>query len=214
MRVQQNHQPRRGRLASCAGHLRYCRGVTATCFFDYTCAYSFRFWRWVNEQVRPLRADLTIRWVGFSIKEVNRSGPDSVFSRPDDPRLSVLALALGAAAEDGGFRTFHAGAFGAFHQLDRRATRDDLLHVAATAGLDADTFWRQRERWVGRAAEAHYEAVRSWGVFGTPTLLIENAPMYVRLTALPRSPSEGVDLWDAVADVTRRFAEVAELKRP
>jgi hypothetical protein len=187
--------------------------VTATCFFDYTCAYSFRFWRWVDEQVRPLRPDLTIHWVGFSIKEVNRSDPDSVFSRTDDPPLSVLALALWAAAEDGGFPTFHAGAFGAFHQLERRATRDDLLHVAATAGLDPETFWLQRERWIASAADAHHEAVRRWGVFGTPTLLLEDSPIYIRMTELPPTASEATDLWDAVGNLTLRFPEVAELKR-
>lgn len=187
------------------------------CFFDYTCGYSFRLWRWIEEQVRPGDPALPAPdWRPFSLKEVNRDGATSVFEEIDDPSLSVLALAVGAALAGGAgdFASYHSSAFRAFHESDHRVARDDLLRIAAEAGADASELWRERGTWIDAVATSHHEGVARWGVFGTPTLVLDDAAVYLKMASLPASADEGARLWGALATLVVSHPDLLEIKRP
>jgi hypothetical protein len=188
--------------------------MQARCYFDYTCAYSFRVWRWLGGQVRPLRPDLELEWVGFSLKEANRADGESVFAEVGDPRLSVVALALAAAARERGGERFHDGAFSAFHSGGPRVTRDDLLALAVRDGVDVDRFWRERRVWIDRVASEHSAAVQRWGVFGTPTLVIDDEAVYLKIGEVPADERQGVRLWEAVETLAVQHPDLVEIKRP
>lgn len=187
------------------------------CFFDYTCGYSFRIWRWIEEQVRVDDPTILLpEWRPFSLKEVNRDGAASVFEAVDDPALSVLALAVGAALAGGAgdFGSYHSSAFEAFHTSDHRVTRDDLLRMAEDAGADATRLWRDRSRWIDAVATSHHDGIARWGVFGTPTLVLDDAAVYLKMASIPSSADEGARLWGALTTLVVSHPDLLEIKRP
>ena len=185
-----------------------------SCYFDYTCVYSCRVWRWL-ERLRGQGVNLEIEWLSFVLKEVNRGEEPSLLEGPGIDSVAVLALAMGEALrESPSVDEFRRDMFDAMHPSEgERAGKDDVLRVAVRNGLDLHAFRKRESRWMERVRHHHYDEVERFGVFGTPTLVIGGeAPIYFKLAELPAGDDKV--LWESVLHVAADFPEVAELKRP
>lgn len=179
-----------------------------TVFYDYTCEYSFRVWRWLDSLG-------DVAWRTFSLREMNREvGTPSLFADPEVSSISVLALALGHVAREADFPRYHRAVFEAMHAEHRKVGREDLLRIAGAAGVDAAAFELDRARWAGAVADEHARAIEEWGVFGTPTIVVEGGgAVFLRLSD-PPPPDRAGALLDAVRAVAVGHPEVLEAKRP
>ena len=189
--------------------------MDVTCFYDFTCQYSYRAWMWF-ERLRAAGSELEIDWRPFVLKEVNREDTEpSLLSGPTIDSVAVLALALAEVLrDDAGADSYRSAVFHAMHAGDERPLRDDVLDIAARSGLDTDGFRRDETLWLGSVRESHEGAVVARGVFGTPTLVFDdNSALYLKLTELPPAANDR-ELWDSVSTLATSFPEVAELKRP
>ncbi len=184
------------------------------CYFDFTCGYSYRAWMWI-EGLRAADLELDVDWRPFVLKEVNREEPDpSLLAGPTIDSVAVLALAAAEALRgQPGAERYRSETFHAMHAGHERPARDEVVDIAARAGLDTDAFWRDETLWLGAVRASHEGAIARWGAFGTPTLVFaDTAAMYLKLTELPEGDDRA--LWDSIATVTTEFPEVTEMKRP
>ena len=184
------------------------------CYFDFTCGYSYRAWAWIERQ-RAAGAELAVDWRPFVLKEINRTETDpSLLGGPGIGSVAVLSLAIAEAlrgrAEADRYRT---ATFRAMHETGERPGRDQMLGIAESVGLDAGAFRKEEALWLATVRASHEDAVTRLGVFGTPTLVLdEGRAIYLKLAALPSDGDE--DLWAALTTITTGFPEVIELKRP
>ena len=188
--------------------------MNVMCYFDYTCSYSYRAWLWL-QRLQGIRRELEISWRSFVLKEVNReANQPSALEGPAINSVAVLALAVGAALRGGdSWLRYHDAVFRAMHSGGPRPATEEVLAIAAAAGLDVAAFEKEQEVWLTQVAAEHAAALRQWSVFGTPTLVLgDKAAVYLKLEELPHS-SDG-ELWDALWTISVSFPEVVELKRP
>ena len=182
-------------------------------FFDYTCPYSYRALPWI-EAVVGAGHDVAVCWRTFSLKEANHDHDSpSPFDDPEISSISVLALALAQAARKAESDRYHRSVFEAMHGDGRRLGEDELLALAAAAGVDVATFEQERPRWLAAVAQDHREGLR-YGVFGTPTLVFdEGEVVFVKLASTPERGQE-LGLWESLRTVAKCFPELVEIKRP
>ena len=183
-----------------------------TVYYDYTCSYSYKALHWFD-RAREADPSFEVRWATFSLKEVNR--PPDEPSTLDDPAttsLSVLALALAHAAREADFDRYHRAVFEAMHADLKRLSVEELLGFAAAAGVDVGAFDRDRGSWIARLAAEHRDAVAKWGMYGTPTLLLNDAAAFVRLREIPGA-AQSVGLLDDLRSLSTRPAALVELYR-
>jgi 2-hydroxychromene-2-carboxylate isomerase len=187
--------------------------VELSCYYDLTCAYSYRAWTWIDRQ-RAAGRELEVDWRPFVLKEVNRTKTEpSLLAGSQITSVAVLALAIAEALRgDPQADAYRSATFHAMHAGEDRPDRHAILTMAEDAGLDVAAFEREESAWLGAVQASHVGAL-ALGVFGTPTLFFpEGRAMYLKLTALP--PDRDEVLWDALTTVTTGFPEVIELKRP
>jgi 2-hydroxychromene-2-carboxylate isomerase len=184
--------------------------VRLSVFYDYTCSYSYRFWRWIDACAGPLGLD--VEWRTFSLREINREpGVPSLFEDAHGSSVSVLALALAHAARRADFDRYHRDVFHAMHEEHLKVSAEDLLDIASKAGVERDAFERERARWTGSAARDHASGVAEHGVFGTPTVVMNGSAIFVRFAEIP---SETGSLFETLERVCVGYPEIIEMKRP
>ena len=189
--------------------------MNVTCFYDFTCGYSNRAWIWF-ERLRAGSLELEVDWRPFVLKEVKRQDHEpSALAGPTIDSVAVLALAIAEALRgEPGLESYRAEAFNAMHAGDERPARDDVVEIAAHAGLDIEAFWRDETLWLGSVRDSHEGAVLARGVFGTPTLVFDDdSAVFLKLTELPPAAKDR-SRWDAVTTFATRLPEIAELQRP
>lgn len=188
--------------------------MKVTCFYDYTCVYSYRAWRWLDALATAIPV-LEVSWAPFSLREINRP-PDepSLFEDESSGRISVFALALAHAAREADFDSYHRTVFGLMHQKHVRLRREDLLEVAAESGVDTGAFERDTARWVAAVAAEHSNGRDRWEVFGTPTLVLaDESAVYLKLAEIPQA-EQAEELWRALWTISVTHPELVEIKRP
>lgn len=187
---------------------------SVSCYFDFTCGYSYRFWSWFR-QLRQLDTRLEVEWLPFVLKEVNRpEGKPSLLAGPKIESVAVFALAA-AEAMRGLPRAegFMSELFVAMHSGDERPGRDELATLADRSGLDVVRFLEEEAFWIERVRQSHVGAIGRWGVFGTPTLVLgDAAPMYLKLVEVPTE--DHLSKWRTITSIALDSPEIAELKRP
>lgn len=188
--------------------------MQVSCFYDYTCPYSWRAHRWLRA-AQHAGAEILVDWRTFALKEANRQPEDpSAFADPTIRSISLLALALAHAARGVDFPQYHETVFAAMHEETRHLTEEDLLAIAADAGVDIGSFNRTRPEWLASVAAEHHDAHRRRGVFGTPTLaMASGATAFVKLAEAPEA-DQAVELWKAVCTLTACHPELLEIKCP
>ena len=186
-----------------------------TCWYDYTCRYSYRALLWL-ERVARADADVEVRWATFSLREANREADArSLFDDPEVSSVSVLALALAHAAREADFDAYHRGVFEAMHGDGDRVRPEGLIRIAERAGVDIAAFDRERPRWLRAVADEHAEGVSRHGVFGTPTLEIgEDAAVFLKLADPPDDDEAAARLWSGLCTISVCHPELVEIKRP
>lgn len=186
--------------------------MQVNCYYDYTCPYSYRAFVWL-EAVRAAGPHLEVFWRTFSLKELNREpGSPSAFADAENASVSVLALALAQAAREVDFDRYHRAVFSAMHAEGRRLGQDDLLRFAAEAGVDGEGLdW---SRWLGALATEHREGAARFGVFGTPTLVLDGEAVVFLKLAEPPATGEAIPLWQSLCTLARCHPELLEIKRP
>ncbi len=179
-------------------------------YYDYTCPYSYRAFQWFH-RLREAVPGLEVSWATYSLKEANRGASSpSPFDDREISSVSVLALALAHAARQADFDHYHQAVFDAMqaHRLDE----GDLLAAATDAGVDTAAFDLDRDQWLSHVAEEHGEA-KALGVFGTPTLVFDDAVAFVKLAELPPDDDD-VEIWHSLCVLARCHPELVEIKRP
>lgn len=184
--------------------------MQVTCYYDYTCPYSYRAFRWLTRLQGVV--DLDVAWATYSLKEANRpeGTPSPLGDEP--PSISVLALALAHAAREADFAGYHEATFAAMQ--DRRVSQAELQELAASAGVSLADFDLNRRRWIASVVDEHAEATRRWRVFGTPSLVLDDhAVAFVKLAQLPE-PAADPQVWTSLCTLAYCHPELLEIKRP
>lgn len=186
--------------------------MQVTCWYDYTCPYSYKAFCWL-EALQAAGEGIEVAWRPFSLREANRDpGSPSVLDDPTTDSVSVLALALAPATAD--FDRYHRAVFGAMHAEHRRLERAGLLRLAAEAGADVGRFEADPARWLSALAAHHYEGTTRFGVFGTPTLVLDGEAVVFLKLADPPAKGEETGLWRSLCTLARCHPELLEIKRP
>lgn len=179
------------------------------CYFDYTCSYSYKAWLWLEEVASGHK--ISVEWRPFLLKEVNREpGERSYFDRETIESVALLALALSIAARGQHHTTYHERTFRAMHEDEERPDEAGIYEIARDAGVDVDAFRNEQRRWIEAVASEHRLATTRWGVFGTPTLVIEENAVYLKLDSPPADPG---GFWIALETMALSHPELIELKR-
>jgi 2-hydroxychromene-2-carboxylate isomerase len=186
--------------------------MQVTCYYDYTCPYSWKAYVWLD-RLQGAGADLVVDWRTFSVKEANRDQTrPSAFEGEGAHSVSVLALALAHAAREADFSCYHRGVFEAMHADSRRVQPTDLVEIAVTAGVDVGRL--DRVHWLRALAAEHREGAERFGVFGTPTLVLDGEAVVFLKLAQPPEPGEESRLWESLCTLARCHPELLEIKRP
>jgi hypothetical protein len=182
-------------------------------YYDFTCGDSYRVVQMV-EAVRRSKP-LQIKWGTLSLKEASRADEEpSILEGEEITGFSVLALAVDHALRAHDVDLFRRHLFDAIHRDHLELEREDLLGMAAKAGLDVDEFLVNQQRWLKEVAEEHREAERRWGVFGTPTLVFDDRDaVYLELNAVPESAQEALEMWNSISEVARKHRKLKEIRR-
>lgn len=190
-------------------------------YIDFQCPYSYRAWRWLSLlpdrekiEVRPYSLD------GEIVRDADARGaaPEGRATPWDEgrPSIGLELLALGELAREQGRAAHHAFvdvAFAGVH--DHEADLSGLeawLALGARAGLDLDAYTDDSERWRAEVGYWHQEAEDELGVFGTPTLVVDDEHgLYCKLSRDVRDVEQAGRLRDDLLDLA--VQPVAEVKR-
>jgi hypothetical protein len=178
-----------------------------TVWYDYTCDDSFRMKLLLD------RLGQRARWRTVSLKELRRHDDEPTLFSPDTDSISIFALHVAHAVRHHDFTRFHDDLFNAFHERDAKLEEDDILAIAAESGLDSAEFVNNRPAWLEQLAAEHSEAIEKWGVFGTPTILVDgSSPVYVEISEIPSTRRAAQKIWKAIETV-RSTPGIREVKR-
>jgi predicted DsbA family dithiol-disulfide isomerase len=166
--------------------------------------------------------DLEIEWRYLSLEQINSSEGDGwkIWEQPANyPMRSRWAFRGAEAARKQGkdaFERYHLNVLHARH-VDRKelATQDTIFEAAEQAGLDMDQFKKDFDAaTVDQVGVDHEEGVSKFGIFGTPTLVLNGEHAgYLKLRPLP--PDEELPAtWKQVKDLVAGRPEIGEIKRP
>jgi predicted DsbA family dithiol-disulfide isomerase len=192
-------------------------------YFDYQCPYVYRASALIDAVRRSGERTLEVRWRYFSLTQVNSK--DDGWTVWDAPASQFVRGRLAFAAAEAArrqhrFDELHPALLDARHRdrldIDQQAV---IEQVAAAAGLDIERFSADvaDPAILAALASDHLEAVRTRGVFGTPTLVFaDGASAYVRLA----DPVQGngvpavLDVFDRLIAVAASEPRILEIKRP
>jgi 2-hydroxychromene-2-carboxylate isomerase len=166
--------------------------------------------------------NLDVQWRYLSLEQINSNEGDDwkIWEQPSNyPMRSRWAFRGAEAARKQGndaFERFHLGLLKARH-VDRKelATQDTIFEVAEESGLEMDQFKKDFDAaTIDQVGADHEEGVRKYGVFGTPTIVIdEEQAGYLKLRPLPPDEELG-KTWEQVKDLIAGRPEIGEIKRP
>jgi predicted DsbA family dithiol-disulfide isomerase len=152
----------------------------------------------------------------------NIQGPDwKIWEQPEEYKSRGLwALRAGEAAKLQGketFDRFHLALLRARHE-QKREIADPLVltEVARESGLDAVRFQRELSdrSLLVKIGEEYTHGAQEHGIWGTPTLVLENGQAaYLKLRPAPTG-EEAVKLFEELFNLIRNRPYVIELKRP
>ena len=188
-------------------------------FFDYQCPFVYRAANLIDG-VRRSGREVEVRWRYFSLTQVNSKDDGwTVWDAPAEEKVRgrLAFQAAEAARRQGRFEALHMPLLLARHR-DRLDIDDAAVveQVAVVAGLDMPRFRADLAdpSTLEPLQRDHGEAVRVWGVFGTPTLVFaDGASAYVRLSsAVDGERPEQV--FDRLVEVAADEPRILEIKRP
>jgi 2-hydroxychromene-2-carboxylate isomerase len=154
--------------------------------FDYRCPFA----RLVHDHiVEGLRAgaDWNVTFLPFCLGQAHvEEGDIDVWDRPDSDS-GLLALQLAISVRDNqphAFLDFHQSMFNHRHTGGGSINDHKILaRILTTAGADAAAAFEdvQTQRTLEVVRREHEQYVRSHQVWGTPTFVVENKAVFVRL---------------------------------
>lgn len=176
-------------------------------FFDYTCGFSNRARHWLDAL-----DDVQVVWRPFSLLEQNRDGDGQpVFEQAeqaDNVSLIALAVHLGIGADGGHVGQYRERMFDAWHEEPGRLSTEDILGFGQAAGLDG---W-DHDRAFAALGDQH-AAAEQLGVFGTPTLVLdEEHTVFVKLDNVPTADRLW-PLWEQVRQLALGAPDLREWHR-
>jgi predicted DsbA family dithiol-disulfide isomerase len=175
------------------------------------------------QKAKEIEGDnLDIEWRYLSLEQINnKEGGDwKIWEQPETyPMRGRWAFKGAEAARKQGkdaFERFHLKLLAARHVDQKELTdKDTIFETARDAGLDMDRFGSDFEAAsLDQLAADHEAGVRTYGVFGTPTLVFEGGKSgYLKMRPLPPE-EELAGTWRQVKDVVQGRPEIGEIKRP
>ena len=178
-------------------------------YLDYGCPYSYLAQRWLDAASVGFDARC------FSLAAAHQPpGAPLIWGLPVDRQEPTTMAQAGhevVRLRGGDLVDYRRAVFSLFHERDD-PSMDGLLRLIVRHASDPVSEADLAEG-LGLVAASHRDAAMA-GVFGTPTLLIGDAPgLFFKLTDLPVGEGQAVDLWRHVADAATIHPELAELKR-
>jgi predicted DsbA family dithiol-disulfide isomerase len=188
-------------------------------YFDYQCPFVFRF-AGLLDSVRRSGREVDVGWRYFSLTQVNSKNDGwTVWDAPASEKVRgrLAFQAAEAARRQGRFAAFHTPLLLARHR-DRLDVDEQSVveEVAEAAGLDMRRFRDDLAdpSILQALARDHTDGVRTYGVFGTPTLVFaDGASAYVRL-AEPVDSDGAARVFDRLVTVAASEPGILEIKRP
>lgn len=166
--------------------------------------------------------NLEIDWRYLSLEQINSNEGDDwkIWEQPANyPMRSRWAFRGAEAARNQGkdaFEKYHLNLLTARH-VDRKelTTQDTIFEAAEAAGLDMDKFKQDFDAaTIDQVGVDHQEGVTKYGVFGTPTIVINGEHAgYLKMRPLP-ADDELASTWEQVKTMIAGRPEIGEIKRP
>jgi len=176
-------------------------------FFDYACGFSNRARHWLDAL-----DGVQVVWRPFSLLEQNRAGDGPpVFDRgalAENVSLIALAVHLAVGADGGNLDQYRRRMFTAWHEETGRLSTEDIVGFGRDAGMGG---WDHDRAFAALAGE--HAAAKQLGVFGTPTLVLdEEHTVFVKLDSVPTA-DRAWQLWDQVHQLTLGAPDLREWHR-
>ncbi len=166
---------------------------------------------------------LTIDWRYFSLEQVNsQQGPQwKIWEQPPGyVSRGLLAFRAAQAARQQGeaaFNSFHIALLKAKHEKrEDIADIDTIINVAESVNLQMARFKEDlgSPQLLAKLGEDHTFAIRTLGVFGTPTLVFpERQAIFLKL-AVPPSIEDSLAVFTELSNLARRRECIMAIKRP
>lgn len=165
---------------------------------------------------------LDIEWRYLSLEQINSKEEDGkkIWERPANyPMRSRWAFRGAEAARKQGkdaFERYHLNLLTARHVDQKELIEQDTIFEAAEqAELDMEQFKTDFEAaTIDKVGEDHEEAVKSYGIFGTPTIVLDGQHAgYLKMRPLPADDELGAT-WQQVKAMIAGRPEIGEIKRP
>ena len=165
---------------------------------------------------------LTLNWKYFSLEQVtSQQGPQwRIWEQPEDyPSRGLRAFWAAEPARRQGkaaFGRFHIALLGARHEQRRDiADMNTLIEVAESVDLEMTRFRKDLgdHQQLAKLAEDHTFAVKTLGIFGTPTLVFpERQAIFLKMS--PSPPKECLSIFIELRHLAERRQYIQEIKRP
>lgn len=197
-----------------------------TVFYDYMCPFCWRAAEVFELAAGPL--DLDVTWQHFSIYQLNYdlNAPgtwqlwnERLDHSDDNGCKGLLPFMASQAARQQGRKAhdaFRLELQRAVHRDYRQMNLATILDVVEGVGLQRERFNDDLANPENRTtlAQEHAKAA-SHDLFGTPTVVFQGSgAAYFRLSELPRSQSEAVDLVNHTKLMLERYPYLQTLRRP
>ncbi|TVR71312.1 MAG: hypothetical protein EA415_11600 [Sphaerobacteraceae bacterium] len=165
---------------------------------------------------------LDIEWRYLSLEQINSKEEDDwkIWEQPANyPMRSRWAFRGAEAARKQGkdaFERYHLNMLKARHVDQKELTDEDTVFEAAKeAGLDMDQFRADFDAaTIDKVGADHEEGVDKFGIFGTPTIVIDGEHAgYLKMRPLPADDELGAT-WQQVKSMIAGRPEIGEIKRP
>lgn len=193
-------------------------------YFDYVCPYAWRGMELAEMVAEPL--GLRFAWHHFSLYQHNYEGEETwhLWNEPlttgaHDGEKGLLPFLASCAARVQGEESHHRfrlALMRTHHRDGKPYTGETCLEAARLAGLDIRAFEEHlADPSMRRTLERDHQQAASLKVRGTPTFHFAGGDLaYFRLSALPETVDQGVDLFRRYRDLLEGYPYLETIRRP
>jgi len=194
---------------------------TITAYYDYLCPFAYRGMEIAEIVAKPL--NLNFNWQHYSLYQGNHQENDNwklwqdklKTNEKDGGKGLLPFLASYAAKKQGENDTFRLNLARAFHKEGRPYSLETILEIARASNLDMTTFETELSNPKHREAlERDHNAAITNQVFATPSFAFGDNLAYFKITELPETNQEAIDLFNDYKTLLERYPYLQNVRRP
>lgn len=196
---------------------------TITAYFDYLCPFAYRGMEVAEIVSEPLK--LEFNWQHYSLYQGNHKADDGwelwnddLNENAKDGGKGLLPFLASYAAQQQGqdaHNRFRITLMRAYHKDEKPYTLEIIVQSAKDANLDLEAFRSDLNDLNSRKKlkSDHNQAIANQ-VFATPSFAFKSNLAYFKITELPKTTKEAINLFNDYKTLLERYPYLQNIRRP